>query len=353
MENTKSMHKGFKKFLLIFAILALIFSNKEAQEKALNFINKLTKKDIEMVLDVEYQGENLIYFKKSLIRWQNKSITYFNEDGSDKWNKRFNSNNVEIKLGDEYIYIVDKQFGDIYVMNNNGDTLSRTQIDKEIFNIKEFGNYYIIHAKDNTMEGLYIVDENGQIINEIETSENILTYCLNENKTDYLFSTLNASDSELKSVIYKNDIMSKEEKLIELSNEIIVFTEFIYENPIIITNKRIIFIKDDEIQWEVEHDGFKDILVKDNEIYILKDSSLRVISSIGEEENIDLSIDANKIIVLGNLLGVHGEKELVILQNKKEILKYKGEDDIVNVLGNDDYIAVHYENKINVFNLDR
>lgn len=352
MEQTKKIHKGFKIFILILAVLALILMNAQTREKLLAFINGFNGKNLELTLDIQYQGENLFYYQDTLIRWQNKTITYFNDDGSNKWVKKYDFVDPEMILGQKAIYIMDKSTGDIYLMDNKGDTLSRIQINKPIFNLKEFNDNIIIHAKGQEgPEGIYIFNKSGNPVADTETNDSILTYAINKDK--YAYSTLIASETELKSILYLNSITGEEEYTIELPSEIILFTEILNKDDIILlTNNRLLLVKNGEVNWSKGHSGIKDIIVKNNEINLLNGNILEVYDFSGEvKTKINLSIDCNKLMSLGKYIIVYGNKELAVLQNHNEILKYIGEEDILKVLGNNNYIAMIYMDKVNVYKI--
>lgn len=355
MEETKKIHKGFKKFVLIFAVFALILINPQVREKLLELLNSFKGNDLELTLDIQYQGENLNYFQDTLIRWQNNTITYFNNDGSDKWVKKYDFNDPEIIFGHKVIYIIDKSTGDIYLMDDKGDTISRIQINKPIFNIKEFSDNIMVHVKEqDKLEYLYILDKLGNPITDLETSDNILTYALNNENTKFVYSTIIANETELKSTLFLNGVTGDEEYSLELPNEIILFSDFINTDLIVLTNNRLLLVKNGEVNWSREHQGFNDIIIKGNEINLLYDNSLEIFDLNGEvKSKINLSIECNRIIDLGKYIGVHGNKDMVILQNHKEILKYIGEEDILKVLGNNNYIALHYLDKVDVFEISK
>ncbi|WFA08336.1 DUF5711 family protein [Tissierella sp. Yu-01] len=354
MEETKKIHKGFKKFILIFAVFALILMNTQVREKLLELLDGFKRNDLELTLDIQYQGENLNYFQDTLIRWQNNTITYFNNDGSDKWVKKYDFDDPEIIFGHKVIYIMNKSTGDIYLMDNKGDTISRIQINKPIFNLKEFSDNIMVHVKEqDTLEYLYILDKSGNPITDLETNDNILTYGLGKDNTKFVYSTLMANDTELKSTLFLNKITGDEEYSLELPNEIILFSEFLNSEVVVLTNTRLLLVKNGEVSWSKEHNGFNDILIKGNEINLLYDNSLEVFDLSGEvKTKINLSIESNQIIDLGKYIGIHGNKDLAILQNHNEILKYIGEEDILKILGNNNYIAIHYLDKVDVFKLD-
>lgn len=349
MVERNRTHRGFKIFLLIIGFLLLILLNNSTKEKLVSLVDRRLNKVSELQLDTEYNGENLNYFKDTLIRWKDNKITYYNKDGSESWTKEFDFMYPDIYFGQDNIYIMDKSTGDIYIMDNKGDTISRIQTGQNIFNLKESNNNYFVHSKEEGIEHLLIFDREGNNIEKLETSDYFLTYSMNQDASKYLYSTISASEG-LSSIINVKDIDTKENYYIEKPNEVIFFSEFIDDRIIALTNKNLYMYEKDNMTWTYYNEGIQDILVKGKEIYILYNNKIDILDLNGQViKSIDLSIEAKKFVNLDKSIGVFGQDDLVILQNHKEILKYIGQEEILKVTANEKSIAIHYVDKVDIF----
>lgn len=352
MEESKNRDKGFKKFLLVMGLFIIIMMNENTQKSMSSLLKGMDKNSPKLELDIEYNGENLYYYKDTLIRWYDNKITYFNEDGSEESTKEFEFMNPDIYFGENIIYIMDKSSGDIYLMDEKGDTLSRVQIEGSIFNLIESNENLLVHSKGHQVENLFIFDKEGNNIESLQSNKNILTYSIDEKGNNYGYSTTTVNEEVFNSTVYVKNIDGEEEYSKELSNEVVIFIEFIDNRIVLLTDINLYLIGDGNIIWTYPYKGMQDILVKENEIYMLNNNILNVINLNGElKESVSLSIDTSRIIDLDKYIGVHGKKDLVVLQNNKEMVKYIGQDDIIEVAGNNESIAVHYTDKVDILKI--
>lgn len=350
MENNY-MKKGFKVFLLIFALTILIFIQEGNQQKVVDAFNKLTKKDIQLMLEYELKGKNLMYFNGSLIKWEGSSLVFLDKDGNDKWVKDFPFQEPEIIMGDNFIYVMDKTSGDIYKVTKNGDTALRIQMKQPVFNIKEDNDYIIVHIKELD-EKLVFMDSDGNILFDDPIEGNVLTYSINRDGTDYIYSTLNLGQSEVKSTLKFNKKES-EDSTRDINNEIIIYTELIKDNIVVLTDTSLRLFDDNEMIWQKDYPLIKDIYVDNNKIHLLYGDNLEIINFKGEvESKITFGLNYEKITKLDKYIVIFGGKNLMILQNGREILKYIGEGEIISIGGNDDLLSIQYENSVEIYRFD-
>ncbi len=351
MEELKK-HKGFKVFILLFAFVVLIFIQEGNQEKFISFIDKLIGKDMDLVLYKEYPGNNLIYYKGSILQWENNSLIFLNEDGSQAWVKDFSFQEPDIVLGDRYIYAVDKSTGDVYKINNLGDTILRIQLETPIFNLKESGKYIIAHVKDEN-DRLIIVDEEGKKILNEPIQENILTYQVKDDGSQYVYSTIKIDGTNILSEIFVYNTGGEIEYSMGFKDEIVFSTEFIDDKIVLLTDNNLRVIHNGKEKWSRDYPLIKDISISNNRINLLYGNNLDILDFKGEVKNkIALGIEYKKIVPLEKSIGLYGNKNLSILQNGKEIIKYIGEKDIIDLSKYNDYIALQYDDYIEVYKLE-
>ena len=350
MEETKKTYKGFKLFILIFALLAVVFFKEENQQKVVKIYNDLTSKEIELQLNKQYQGANINFFDNTLIKWEDNNLTFLNNDGSKKWIKEFDFIEPEIVYSDKTICVLDKSLGDIYLLDSNGDTISKIQLKMPIFNIKESHNNLLIHIKEEGTESLKIIYKGENSLDElIKVNENILTYSLNNDSTKYVYSSLKLTNSDIISKMVINSIEGIEEYSVEIPNEIIISTEFIKDKVIIITDSTLNIADNGEIKWSKEYPLIKDVFINNNEIYLLYGDNIEVIDLEGETKSkTTFGIDYKRIALVGDYIVLYGNKDLIILQDYNEVLRYKAEEDIIKIVGNNNQIILHHNDKVQV-----
>ena len=350
MEETKKTYKGFKLFILIFALLAVVFFKEDNQQKFIKFLNDLKSKDIDLQLNKQYKGSNLNYFDETLIKWEDNNLTFLNNDGSAKWIKEFDFIEPEIVYSDKIIYVLDKSLGDIYLLDSNGDTISKIQLKMPIFSIKESNNNLLIHIKDETTESLKIIYKGENNLDElIKVNENILTYSLNSDSTKYVYSSLKLTNSDIVSKMAINSIEGKEEYSVEIHNEIIISTEFIKDKLMILTDSTLNIADNGEIKWSKEYPLIKDVFISNNEIYLLYGDNIEVIDLDGETKSkTTFGVEYKRIASVGDFIVLYGNSDLIVLQNANEVLRYKAEEDIIKIVGNNNQIILQYTDKIQV-----
>jgi len=349
MGTEKHMSKGFKIFFLLFAIIVLVFIKEDNPQKFVLLFNNLTSKEADLHLDREYIGESLNLIDDIIVKWENNTISFLNEDGSENWSKKFEFNDPQIIFSQKYLYIMDKLTGDIYQLNNKGDTTFKLQLDNPILNIKESYNNLIIQLKNYDNESLEFMDIKGNKLGNLAVDESILTYSLNVDSSKYVLSTISIKDSKILSKLIVNTIGGEQEYIVEIPNEIIMSTEFNKNQILVITDLSIALVNKGEIEWSKKYPVIKDGFIYDNKIYLLYGDNLEIVDLKGETKlKTTFGTEYERIQVIGNYIALYGARDLLILQNDKEILKYRTEEDLIKITGNNSYIALHYLNKIEI-----
>lgn len=352
MNETKVMHKGFKIFVLILILIVVIFIREDNQQKFINFFNKLVSRKTEIQLDRSLEGDNLTFFNGTLIKWEQNSISILNEDGSSRWTKEFDFIEPRVVYGSRNIYIMDKLAGDIYIMDKMGDTVSSIQLYKEIFNLKESINGFIVHLKEEEKDSLEFIDKYGVVLKSLEGTGDVLTYSLNADNSKYVYSNIDISNSSISSKLMVCSIEGKEEYSVNIPNEIVISTSFIKDKIVVTTDSSIKLIEKGVFKWSKEYPLIKDIFIDNNDIYLLYGDNLELLDLNGESKGkITFGVEYNKIIPVESYIALYSNKDLLILQDFQEVLKYKADEDILNVTGNVNSIALHYKNKLEIYKI--
>ena len=346
MDETKRMHKGFKIFILVFIAIILIIIQISKETLTLPSLNKDAK--IEKILNKEkvYNGGYLHYFNSVLIKWENNLITFLNEDGSNKWVKEFGFVEPTILFGKDNLYILDN----IFRLDSNGDTTLRLQLNKPIFNMKESNKNIIIHSREGNAESLEFINSNGKKLNSLITEERILTYSMQEDRANYVYSTISVKGSGVISKLYFNTFENKNKYSVEFLNEIIIYSEFYNNGILVITDSGVYNIDSGNIKWSVDYPLIKDFQIFNDKIYILSDKYLEILDLNGKNLNkVSCEVLYNKISTMDKYIILYGSKNLVILQEGKEVLKYTTEGVVKKITGDNSKIYISYEDKLEVY----
>lgn len=352
MERNNT-HKGFKIFIIIFVLFALLFVKEENQQKAIDIFKSFKNRDKELSITKSIDignNEKLFYLNGSIIKWHENTLTFLNQNGDLMLEKEFSFNEPDIFISSGNIYLIDKSTGDIYQMDNEGNTLARLQTELPIFNIKEENNQLFIHFKEENDEGIKILNLDGEEI-YFNTFENILTYSKGVG-TSYIITNLEIDDGEINSMV---SILANGGSLLDfltIQNEIVLYSNTISDKVILLTDRSLKILKGGNIIYTGDYPLIKDILIKESKIYLLYGDNLEIIDLNGElEKKITYGLDYNKIVDLESYIGLYGTRDILVIKGGDEILKFKAEEDIINVNGNSNTIAINYLNKIEIYDI--
>ena len=353
----KKKNKILRFIIIILIVLMLLFLKKENQEKIIDFIKapKITNQTLNLVESIPiYEGiDDLAFYEKRIMIWKDNKLTKLKIDGSKEWEKEFNFDEPMVSFGEKNIYVYEKSTGDIFFLNETGETINRAGLKANINNVVEnFGNVLVHITKDN-MEGIIILDKEGKIIEDNIIDSNILTYSMNHDGISYAISTLNLKGNNLKSKVQGFQLNGKFLFTTELNDEIVLYSNFIDKNKLIVmTDKSLYLINNGNILWEKQFKLIKDIYVHNGKINVLYGNVLETISADGEtEEKYNFTEDYKKIILYDKYIVLYGDDYMIGLINGKEAFKYKSEENILKVVEENQNLIVVYENKIKLLSL--
>ena len=352
-KNTN--HKGFKIFVLLFLIGILFFMNKDNQIKVSQAYKSLTirEKDLEEIESISMNPEvdKLGLFDKNIAIWGKNKLSIVDINNNILLEKQFNFEEPDVVFGQKSSYIMDKSSGDVYTINSKGETIERMILEKEINNLVEDNDNIIVHTKP-TDENLVFINSQGVFlrIHPIEDMK-ILTYSMDKDSEKYLISNLNIEDellSELHLYSISGDLLDK----IQINNEIIIFTKFIHGDLIVLSDKCLYYIRDSKIYWKRTFSDIKDILLNEEDIYILYGENLEGIDLEGKTIN-KFSFDRgyDKLKSFEDYIFVIGNNNLIAMQEDKKILNYSHHDSIDDIIVNKDYLAIIDDNSLNLYRI--
>lgn len=353
-EKTKKTNKGFKLFLILFILFGFIFIKEENQQKFISFFDSITSKSEKTIVfnnNFETEDEEtLMFFKNSIIKWKENNISFQDLLGNNVWNKEFDFSQPDILALDENIYAIDKETGDIYVLDNKGNTVLRLELNTPIFNLYEEKENIIIHTKTDDIEKISILDKDGkELVNKDQ--KNILTYSMDSKGSKYVLSYL-AIDKDIKSYANIYSLTNDSLGSFKFNDEIIIFTQFINNKMLISTDKALYLVEGNDTIWSHEYPLIKDILINKEKIYLLYGDNLEIININGEtEKKTTFGIDYKRIVQLQNYICIYGNRDILVLNNGEEAINFKTDEDIVDIKGNNKLITIQYLDGLEVYDI--
>lgn len=348
MDTSNRMNKRFKMFVLIFALLTLIiFLNRNAISQVLNSV---AGKGLEVSLKKQYKGSNIRHIDGSIVMLKDYSISFLDQDGQVIVTKDLGSSNIDIVLGEENIYSIDKLTGDIYVFSSQGESLNRFQTGLDVFSIREMKDGLLAHSKGGNMERISLIDKDGDLrkLYEVE-DKNILTYSLNK-KGQLLVSHIGQSGQNIISkieVLDQGQIQYED----EYNNEIVIFSDFVEDRLLVLTDSRISIIKSEEEVFNKAISNIEDIYIDGDLIYLLYDSDLAIMDLEGNIISKSTYKDYKDIIPVEDYIVLFGLNKYAILQNQVKIVEYNTDEQIQYISGNNDILAITMDNKMEIYDL--
>lgn len=358
MDNNKNKnHKGFKIFVLLLLVGVLFFINKNNQLKFIQAYKSLTtrEKSLKKIksIDINESDFKIEWLNRNIAKWSGTKLSIMDIEDNLILEKQFDFDNPDAVFRKDRIYIMDKSSGDIYILDNEGQTIERVELEKSINNFKEDENEIIVHTKSEVEENLVFLNTKGVFlrIHPIEDM-NILTYDADKNYERYLISNLIIEDA-LKSEIYIFSINGELIDTVHITNEITVFTKFVNDDLIALTDKCLYYIKDSKIFWKRTFSDIKDILLNDNGIYILYGDNLELIDLEGRTiEKFELTKYYNNLKDFGRNIFLIGYNNLIGIQGNKIIIEYNHDTGIKDIVVNRNYLGIIDDSNLHLFEVN-
>lgn len=355
MEEKNKKNISFRIFASLLILLILFFSKRENQERFIELMNLdslvLNEVDIVNSISVDENIDDIAYYKEHIIIWQGNRLIRYNKEGNKEWEKEFNFTSPYITFGNKGIYICDRSLGDIYYINSDGDTIGRFKVEGIINSIKEYSEYILVHVKEDSKEGIRILDYSGNLISKISTDEgSILNYCLNNEEDKYAYSILKLENERIKSEIKLYTLGDELNWNFQLEDEIIMYLTFVDERGLVaVSDGGLYYIDEGNVLWQKDITSVKDIHVGGEDIYFLYDKTYDIISLDGTvKDNMTISEEYNNFIFIDGYTIAYGEKNIMGIRGMKKIFNYESKEPIIKVIPANRNLIVMYDNRIDI-----
>lgn len=115
LKRKKRLYQRYRILLGIWIVILFIFVGIAYQSR---HFTKL--QSIYTVSEEDNKDKNMEVYQDGIVRYTEKEVSYYNEDGKKVWTKKYSAINPEAKVCGQYIMIADKQNNEIYVFDKKG-----------------------------------------------------------------------------------------------------------------------------------------------------------------------------------------------------------------------------------------
>lgn len=317
-----------RKFIGVFAILFIIvifllvfFSFEGNQKKFVELLDKLDNTEKEVIEVKNISGSNFQYINGRLFTFNGEKLTSMDMEENLLWQKTFLVPNLIFTNNTSKMCVYNKEVGEVYVYNTNGETLFELKLDKEIFLVRLFEKGLSIHSKDESKDQITFYDYDGEIIKDLNYNDTFLVNYYMER--DYIYTSeiiYKTNGFQSNFIKLENDNKSVE---LDLENQIPIRREKIGSNFTYLTDEGVIFTKGDKIIWKKNYPIIKDLLVDGEEVYVLYGDNFEVLNKSGEQlQKFTLALNYNKIYQHGKYIILVGDKDIILYRHREEVAKF-------------------------------
>lgn len=349
MEQTKNKNgKGLKIFILLITFAIAIFFGR-------GFIDKMAKNDdktLQIVYKIPATADTMVkFYNEVMIKYENNTLVGIGRDGTTSWEKNDNFDKPIVFFGKERVYLSEGVTGDIYLIDENGESMNRIQLNRPIDNVIEKGDIIYVLSKEKDLQKLTLFNQDGQLLWNISLDEMVLNFVTNKTSTKTIVSTLNAAENSIITTLSSYDNKGTLLGSTKFEDEIITFLEFKDEDLLLVlTDKGLYSVKDNSVLWKKEYTDIKDIYLDLNEeiIYLLYGKDLETMDLEGKViDTIELEGDFRKIYPYKSDIILAGKKEVIGFNKGKQYLRYDLEEQGEIIVDGVNIIQITTE-KINV-----
>lgn len=294
-----------KRLIIIIGIIILIIYGitnigniKEIGEK---------EKTLELKSSIPREEGSLYKLEDDkLIKFEERKLTVIElnkekrEEEKEEKSLVLDIDNPIMDISEEYIYIADKDKGEIYQIDLNMEVKERFPLKKELMNRKISNGNIIYHIKDvgEDMETIGVINKEGQHVSKHNFLGNVSNYCSGQREGDLAVATIEEKLGDLCSVLKVYDDMEEVQSL-DFKEQIIMDLKIISRREmLVLTEKTLSSVSKGELNWTKELSLLKGTEIYDKDIYALTGSKVQVINTRGEIiRDIDLEREFDKIKV--------------------------------------------------------
>jgi len=367
MYKVRRKGYSFISLILLFLIILVVFNFKDivnSVQPDLSFGKTKVNEIFRMKKD-NFENDNSIFVvKNGLIQIKENKMYYINNEYESLWMKEINGNDIEIYSSNNFIYVIDRNTGDIFKVDYQGNIVSRKYSQGNFLKIIFFSDSELVVLGSNYH--IFKYDEELNILKEENLNlEHIFDvkfyndkyYILNiENKNEFFFTRLVMLNENFEFISNSN------------INDEILYDVFLNSNyKILKGNKKIVKIDEhDKIVWETNFNYLIKNIVLGDRLYInlidIQESQngqyynfIKVLNSDGiVVKEVQSPIQGiNKMLINDSKLYIINDNQICVLNDELEIMFLKEiEENIIDIkFLENNKILIDTENNIIIYQM--
>lgn len=316
MTKKKRRRNKIKFFTFLFVVAVIIFAVTKLSGELRPILrdNSMTLKKANTIEYTERKQENkkvnIDSFNEHIIKFEERKLSTYNQDGDKLWEKELDIDNPIIRGNQNNIVVVDSSDGEIYYIDYEGEIRAKNSIGNEVMDIKIYENGYLLVMLEKE---ICVFDPNGEIIsNFIIPKGEVIDGDLSADNSMIALTILVVEEKKFYSNILFYSLEGKVLAGKKLDSKVIYKILLTNNNNLLVLGDNKIFkiTDDDNILWEKD---FEETLNRG----VLSDRGLLVLNLVKEKNTIidtknrntisQMDLDGNilnKTPVAGEVLGL-------------------------------------------------
>lgn len=334
-------------FLIIIAGIMYLTYGKE-------FLTLLDEKKVYNVENIQSTRMNTLdeykFFKEGILTYNNQKVVFLDLNNNVIWESEDGSFSKKVFVTDNYIFR--NMENTIQVLDKNNQKFVIAEIQGDIVNVsRENDKTYMIIKNGAGKNSLYIMNGNNEVVVDNKAFDgNITGVSISDKSEGYSLTTLRFENGITINTVYFNLLDDVELWSTEIENEIIIKTQIVNNNVVVIGTKNVYYYNTNgKLMWKngIYNKILDYKISKDNQkIYMLyfKDKFSELITYNFEgkvTEVIEVPESVNKLKVYENRVFVYNENSIYLMHGTKIDKIYEDTESKIadfTVRGNDIHI---------------
>ncbi len=306
-------------------------------------------------LKLEYRPDMYIgRFAEGIIVYDGKNLVKYNDNKKIEFEATIRSDNFNIGVSDDYIYLLDKVKRKVYQIDKQGEIVGQSESDKMISGIDVFsdGKFILRYTTDVKTDGLLVYDKNCELLKDINYPKTTVNIISNDNiSKGFMVSGLLRDEDTLNNSIFYYNQKLEAVMASDVVDSIFIDIAFLKDKIIMLDiNNIVVMNRDFKELYKVHSDAsYYKMYINDMSMWTLdsknKIQELDYSGGIIKEQNYK-----EDIIYLGKYKNkmLLATKNAIILEDEQiEMPK-----DIVNVVPLENKILVVFRDSIRFLKVD-
>lgn len=269
--------------IVVFVILLIAYGVRTVRRP----VKKTAKLKKHINWETEIEDARII--GNRILFWDGDYLVSLDTEGTVKEQVDRMKENLTPFFTENYCFLYDEEMNKLYQYDGKGSPGFTSEIEGELYAVKEQNGNIILHCKGEEGETLYTLNGRGEPESFFKTDNFILSFDVVDPSNDYMVTELSTSAGGYKSTVYIKD---GEMKKYDYPSEVIMAAKKEGQDVYLLTEKTLYRMTDSEtLQREVPLATA--FLVDDGETYLLH-------SGILTSYNKDLE-EGEKIVLAANL----------------------------------------------------